>query len=653
MRSLAQQAKHLIAVSEYTKSRLVKLLHRDPDTVSVVHNGVSAGWGRAEEKKIQEARTALNIPPGRYVLSLSSQESRKNLRGVLDAWAYVSKRVSEDTWLVLAGQPADTNVYSEQDTYQDLPRVIYTGYVPEEHLCGLYSGASLFVFPSLAEGFGLPLLEAMACGVRCITSQNSSLPEVGGDTVDYIDPRSPRELGDQMLLRLTENIDWRKPFEPVMARAREFTWDKAANRTRAVLDGVAAMTGSGKFRHAFTFQQPRIEPRVALVHDWLTGMRGGEKVLESFCRKFPEAPLHTLLHVPGSVSDTISTRRINVSPLQRMPQAETKYRSYLPLFPLFAEMNKVVDADLVISTSHAVAKSMVGGRGRTRPYHICYIHTPMRYAWDMFDAYFGPERVGAMASKFFFRPIMSALQIYDKSTTGRVDLFIANSKFVADRVKRIYGVDAVVLPPPVDTERYLQAKREAQDWYLVVSALVPYKRVDHAIRACSEVGRKLRIVGKGPETESLKALASSLNAEVEFIGFASDEALVDFYRKSKALLFPGVEDFGIVPLEAIACGCPVVALGIGGVLDSMTEDTAVFYTEETADGLAGAIRSFEEKQDQFIDSRLRARAAQFSEVIFMEKMEQILLNTRFGTQEAPEILPAVPMSVQRAVSVAE
>jgi glycosyltransferase involved in cell wall biosynthesis len=382
-------------------------------------------------------------------------------------------------------------------------------------------------------------------------------------------------------------------------------------------------------------------------------MRGGEKVLELLCRKFPDAPLHTLLHVPGTVSDTISARRINVSPLQRMPKAATKYRSYLPLFPLFAEMNKVTDADLVISTSHAVAKSMVGGRGRKRPYHICYIHTPMRYAWDMFDAYFGPDKVGAMASRFFFRPIMLALQSYDKSTTGRVDLFVANSKFVAERVKRIYGVDSVVLPPPVDTKRYLNAKREAQDWYLVVSALVPYKRVDQAIRACSVAGRKLRVVGKGPELASLKALAAALNAEVEFVGFASDEALVDLYRQAKALLFPGVEDFGIVPLEAIACGCPVVALGTGGVLDSMTDDTAVFYTEESSDGLVGAIRVFEEKQECFVDSRLRARAVQFSEEKFMEKMEQILRSARFGSQDAPAILPAVPMQAKHAVSLVE
>ena len=166
----------------------------------------------------------------------------------------------------------------------------------------------------------------------------------------------------------------------------------------------------------------------------------------------------------------------------------------------------------------------------------------------------------------------------------------------------------------------------------MVSALVPYKRVDHAIRACTSLGRKLRIVGKGPELESLKGLATSLGADVEFTGFATDEALVDFYRQARALLFPGVEDFGIVPLEAVACGCPVVALGVGGVLDSMTNETAVFYSEETVAGLTGAMRNFEEKEHLFADDRLRDRAAQFSEAIFLEKLEQILLRTHFSPQ---------------------
>jgi glycosyltransferase involved in cell wall biosynthesis len=357
-------------------------------------------------------------------------------------------------------------------------------------------------------------------------------------------------------------------------------------------------------------------------------MRGGEKVLELVCERFPDAPLWTLLHLRGTVSEKISSRTIHTSLLQYMPLAATHYRNYLPFYPLFAELNKVSDADLVISTSHAVAKSMVKRTRDQRPFHICYIHTPMRYAWDLFDDYFGPEHVGHLASLLIFRPLIRMLRWYDAGTADRVDLYLANSNYVAERVRRLYGRHAEVLAPPVDTERFHSARREPGDRYLIVSAMVKYKRIDHAIRACSALGRKLRIVGKGPELASLTKLAASLQADVEFVGFASDEALADFYRTARALLFPGVEDFGIVPVEAIACGCPVIALGVGGILDSMTDETAVFYTNPTCDGLLEAIRTFEAREDTFDESALRARAELFSHSNFLSGLEQTLVRVR-------------------------
>ena len=367
--------------------------------------------------------------------------------------------------------------------------------------------------------------------------------------------------------------------------------------------------------------------RVGLVHDWLTGMRGGEKVLEVLCRLFPAAPLWTLLHNQGSVSAAITTRPIHTSLLQRLPMAAKRYRSYLPLFPLFAETNQASGMDVVISTSHAVAKSMVRrGKRATAgsPFHICYIHTPMRYVWDLFDEYFGPERVGSFLSRFLYRPVAAMLRQYDRRTTDRVDLFLANSTYVAERVRRIYGREALVLPPPVDVERFAAAERASGEGYLVVSALVPYKRVDHAIRACAKLGRKLTIVGRGPEGANLRALAAELGAEVEFTGFASDAVLADYYRQARALLFPGVEDFGIVPVEAIACGCPVIALAEGGVLDSMTADTAVFFAEPTPEALERAMLRFEARSDEFVPQTLRARAAAFSEERFVARFTEIV-----------------------------
>jgi glycosyltransferase involved in cell wall biosynthesis len=239
MRRLAARATHLIAVSEYTKSRIVKLLGTDPSQVTVIHNGCHTR-GRSGAGQIHQAKQALKLPTDRYVLSLSSLESRKNLPAILEAWSIIHRQLSPDIWLVLAGPKADEAVYGKQQTAANLPRVLFTGYVPEEHLAGLYSGASLFVFPSLAEGFGLPLLEAMACGVRSIASRTSSLPEVGGDVVDYIDPHSPAELAHAMLKQLQSHHSAPPPFIPAIERAKRFTWDSAAAKTREVLTAALA-----------------------------------------------------------------------------------------------------------------------------------------------------------------------------------------------------------------------------------------------------------------------------------------------------------------------------------------------------------------------------------------------------------------------------
>jgi glycosyltransferase involved in cell wall biosynthesis len=365
--------------------------------------------------------------------------------------------------------------------------------------------------------------------------------------------------------------------------------------------------------------------KVVLIHDWLTGMRGGEKVLELICQLYPDAPLYTLLFLPGTVTSTITNRKVYTSLLQFLPLADKKYRNYLPLYPLFAETHKVRDADLVLSTSHAVAKSMLRRRRKEkRPLHICYIHTPMRYAWDRFDDYFGPDRVGWIASRLFFRPLAWYLRAYDRWTLHRVDQFVANSTFVAEMVKRHYNREAIVLPPPVNIKRFSEVRRFPEDWYLVVSALVPYKKVDHAIRASAALRRNLIIVGKGPEKENLVRLAQDIAAPVKFAGDVSDTELMQYYGRAKALLFPGVEDFGIVPLEAAAAGCPVIALAHGGVLDSMTSSTAVLYKEAGHVGLQQAIQEFEQNAQRFDEHCLRIHARAFSEENFVARFNQIV-----------------------------
>ncbi|MEO8070189.1 MAG: glycosyltransferase, partial [Acidobacteriota bacterium] len=290
--------------------------------------------------------------------------------------------------------------------------------------------------------------------------------------------------------------------------------------------------------------------RVVLVHDWLTGMRGGERVLESICRMFPDADLLTLVHAPGSVSSTIEGRTIRPSFIQRLPRPARFYRHYLPLFPMAIEGFDLDDVDLVISTSHCAAKSVVP---TGRAVHICYCHSPMRYAWDQYEAYFGPERLGRFGSALA-RPVLAWLARWDRDTAHRVDRFVANSHYVAGRIARYYNRQASVLYPPVAVDFFTAGEAPPEDYFLVVSALVPYKRIEVAIQAADRLGARLKIVGRGPDRERLAAMAGPM---VEFVGSVDEGSLRDLYRKAQALVLPGEEDFGIAPVESMACGRPV------------------------------------------------------------------------------------------------
>lgn len=303
--------------------------------------------------------------------------------------------------------------------------------------------------------------------------------------------------------------------------------------------------------------------RVAIVHDWLTGMRGGEKVLESICRIFPGAPILTLIHVPGSVSAAIEAHPIRpAAPLRFLPGRARLYRHLLPLFPAVVETFDLDGVDLVISTSHCAAKSVVKS-GQAR--HLCYCHSPMRYVWDQYEHYFGPERLGP-ARAAALRPMLAWLARWDRSTAHRVDRFLANSQHVAGRIARYYNRQAHVLHPPADTNYFSPAAGSPEPYFLVVSALVPYKRVDIAIEAAARMGAPLKIVGTGPDRARLEALAGPT---VQFLGGVDNDTLRRAYRSAQALVLPAEEDFGIAPIEAMACGRPVVAFGRGGATETV------------------------------------------------------------------------------------
>ena len=360
-------------------------------------------------------------------------------------------------------------------------------------------------------------------------------------------------------------------------------------------------------------------PRVALVHDWLTGMRGGEKVLEVLCERFPRAELFTLLHVRGSVSPVIEGRTLHTSALQRLPGARHYYRECLPLFPMLIEQFDLEDFDLVISTSHCVAKSVVPRPGAA---HICYCLTPMRYAWDQFETYFGPQRIGR-AGSFLMRRVMARLARWDKETAGRADRYVAISHYVAGRIRRYYNREATVVYPPVDTEFFHPDSAVPEPYALVVSALVPYKRVDLAIGACRLAGVRLKIAGDGPERAELERQAGS---HVEFLGYRADEDIRDLYRRAAVVLLPGEEDFGIVPLEAQACGRPVVALGRGGALETIVSgETGLLVDDPTPQSFADAIHATLNRR--FDAVAIRRHAERFSRARFGDEMEAVVKET--------------------------
>jgi glycosyltransferase involved in cell wall biosynthesis len=362
--------------------------------------------------------------------------------------------------------------------------------------------------------------------------------------------------------------------------------------------------------------------RLAIVHDWLTGMRGGEKALEVICERFPSASLFTLVHVPGSVSPAIERLRPTTSFIQRLPRVARYYRHYLPLFPTAIEQFDLDAFDVIVSVSHCCAKSVIKP-GHAR--HLCYCLTPVRYAWDQFDAYFGPERIGPLGSRVMRRG-MAWLARWDRDTAGRADRYVAISHYVAARIARYYNREAIVVYPPVDTGFFSPGPSAPERFALVVSALVPYKRIELAMAACAAAGVPLTIAGDGPDRARLERLAGNAGgpgSNVSFVGRVPDDEIRALYRRAALTLLPGEEDFGIVPLEAQACGRPVVALGRGGSLETVIDGvTGALVEEPTAEAFADAIART--MNARFDGGAIRAHAERFGRSRFGDEMEQLI-----------------------------
>lgn len=357
--------------------------------------------------------------------------------------------------------------------------------------------------------------------------------------------------------------------------------------------------------------------KVALVHYWLVTMRGGEKVLESLCKMFPQADIYTNVYNPNAVSDIIKSHKVYTTKVNKYPFAKKLYQKYMPFMPKALMDLDLTGYDLIISSESGPAKGVCPAPDA---FHICYCHTPMRYLWDMYHDYF---RKSNPIVKFFMKKMIPSLRLWDVTSSNLVDCFVANSHYVAARIKRYYQRDAKIIYPPCAIEKYLDNPRNPQDFYIFFGQLVGYKRADLAIEACIKSGRKIVVIGDGKSKKAAEYCKSGL---VTFTGRVSDQAIADYLSKAKALLFPGIEDFGIIPVEANAAGCPVIAYKKGGALDSVKENvTGLFFEEQTVDSLIECIDKFEKNEANFSDRKAYAKhVQQFSEAEFIKGINSIL-----------------------------
>lgn len=365
--------------------------------------------------------------------------------------------------------------------------------------------------------------------------------------------------------------------------------------------------------------------RVALVHYWLLHRRGGEKVLEALCRLLPEADIFTLFCDPAALSPELQKHRMTTSFLNPLRRS---YRHLLPLMPMALENFDLRGYDLVISSESGPAKGvLVSANAR----HFCYCHTPMRYLWELYPAYRN-DFVSSRVKRTLMTPLTNYLRLWDFASAARVDHFLANSENVRARIWRTYRRESEVIHPPVEVDRFYW--KPAEDYFLIVSELVPYKRIDLAVRLFARTGRRLVVVGSGPEYHPLKSLAAP---NIEFAGHVPDEALPELYARCRALLLPGEEDFGITAVEALASGKPVIALGRGGVLETVPRHQpcgGVLY--ESPDGLADALVEFERMETHVVPRDLQQQACRFSQQEFDRK---ILFTLGLSSSSAPGWIP--------------
>ena len=359
--------------------------------------------------------------------------------------------------------------------------------------------------------------------------------------------------------------------------------------------------------------------KVALVHDWLNGMRGGEKCLEVLCEMFPHADLYTLLYEKQKVSPVIAQMNIFTSFIEQLPYGVEKYRNYLPFFPTAIERFELSKYDLIVSSSHCVAKGVPHDH---TPFHLSYIHAPMRYMWNSFDTYFGKKSHTSLPVKVAARALRPYLQHWDQQSTDRVHEIVCNSKNIQQQIATAYQRKASVIYPPVDTSRFFPTHIK-KNYYLIVSAFAPNKRIDLAIEAFNRLQLPLKIVGSGQDEAYCRSIAG---ATIEFLGTLEQDPLPQLYQEAQAFVFPGEDDLGITPLEAQASGTPVIAYAKGGALETVTKDTGIFFFEQTIDALCEAVMQIENGSQKISVQKCVEQAQTFNRERYRQEMQEVIFN---------------------------
>jgi len=369
--------------------------------------------------------------------------------------------------------------------------------------------------------------------------------------------------------------------------------------------------------------------KVAIIHYWLVSMRGGEKVIESLCELFPQADIYTHVYNPDNISDIIKQHKIQTTFISKLPFAKRYYKTYFPLMPVALEQLDLRDYDLIISSESGPAKGII-----TSPtsLHISYVHTPMRYLWDMYPDY---RKSAGFLKRLLMPPIMHYLRMWDVSTASRIDAFITNSHYVKQRVKKYYRRAATVIHPPVEIDKF-QISDKTEDFYLMVGQLVRYKKTEVAVEAFNRMKKKLVIIGEGEHFSEIRKIAGD---NILLKNRQPFEIIKEYYSKCKALIFPGIEDFGIVPVEAMASGRPVIAFGKGGALETVVEGvTGMFFKEQTPECLIETVEKFETNINDFNSEQIRTYAKKFSKEIFQNKMNGFINKAISEQQSANENL---------------